>query len=505
MYSFYFDSSSCSGCKACQAACKDKHDLPVGMLWRRVYEVSGGGWQKQGEAWIADAYAYNLSISCNHCQQPACVEACPAAALYQRPDGLVLIEAEHCIGCKYCTWACPYGAPQYDPDYRVMTKCTGCEDNLAAGLPPACVAACPLRVLDFGDPELMQARYAVSGNGLAQSVPPLPGKELTQPGLLIRPHRDAGRTAGQPPRLANLEEVHTAPPQDERPLALFTVLAQMAVGAFITLGLFDLHSHTTATQIPVLFTGLVMAGALFFSLLHLGSPQRAYRAIANWRTSWLSREILSAGAFTAGLALFNFIQWAYPFYPWSRELERINYWFGSFHMHSFVFYLTALAGLALVYSISQVYRLRTVKVWDSWRTTAAFLITPALLGPLLALALMWFDRNPRLDFGFVFGLDNNLLRWSVWINQLVLPILIVQALIAWRESRQPPTNQKQRRLSVWRIGLLAGCGITTWLAGIHYYGLLIADYASLLSLIFALASELLGRWMFYEKKSHSGF
>jgi anaerobic dimethyl sulfoxide reductase subunit B (iron-sulfur subunit) len=66
-YAFYFDSSACSGCKACQVACKDKHNLEVGRLWRRVYEVSGGGWQRQGQAWTTSAFAYNLSLACNHC------------------------------------------------------------------------------------------------------------------------------------------------------------------------------------------------------------------------------------------------------------------------------------------------------------------------------------------------------------------------------------------------------------------------------------------------------
>ena len=64
---FYFDSSTCSGCKTCQMACKDKNDLPVGQLWRRVYEVTGGSWKKDGAAWQQDIFAYNLSLSCNIC------------------------------------------------------------------------------------------------------------------------------------------------------------------------------------------------------------------------------------------------------------------------------------------------------------------------------------------------------------------------------------------------------------------------------------------------------
>ena len=504
MYSFYFDSSSCSGCKACQAACKDKHDLPVGMLWRRVYEVSGGGWQKQGEAWVADAYAYNLSISCNHCQQPACVEACPAAALYQRPDGLVLIEAERCIGCKYCTWACPYGAPQYDPDYRVMTKCTGCEDNLAAGLPPACVAACPLRVLDFGDPELMQARYSVNA-ALAQSVAPLPGKELTQPGLLIRPHRDAGRSAGQPPRLANLEEVHTAPPQDERPLALFTVLAQMAVGAFITLGLFDLQFEAAVTALPVLVVSIIMVAALLISLMHLGQPQRAYQAIANWSTSWLSREILSAGAFTGGLALYNLLQWAGVNNP-------VNYVINDPSNRLVFFVPAALVGLGMVYSISRVYHLRTVMAWHNWRTTAAFFATTFLLGPLLAGVLLVLPSLPLMNFDFSpFAIE--VLRLGDLIAKTALIASLVQLLIAWLERPQEHFLHNARQRFSLRLGLLCLSTITSWVVLLRIPGGLIylshegiiSGVPLILAFIFALASELLGRWMFYEKKGHSDF
>ncbi len=150
-YAFYFDSSGCSGCKACQIACKDRNGLEVGLLWRRVYEVSGGSWERQGEAWQQDVYAYNLSVACNHCERAVCAEACPTQAIRQREDGIVLIDAERCIGCKYCSWACPYGAPQYDWRTKSMTKCTFCVEEVEAGLSPACVAACPLRVLDFGD------------------------------------------------------------------------------------------------------------------------------------------------------------------------------------------------------------------------------------------------------------------------------------------------------------------------------------------------------------------
>ncbi|MCA1899756.1 MAG: 4Fe-4S binding protein, partial [Chloroflexi bacterium] len=113
-YAFTFDASACSGCKACQEACKDKNNLPVGVLWRRVVEVSGGEWIRTGDAWTNTVFAYNLSIACNHCRHPKCAGVCPTDAYVHRPDGIVYIDSSKCMGCGYCAWACPYNAPRYN-------------------------------------------------------------------------------------------------------------------------------------------------------------------------------------------------------------------------------------------------------------------------------------------------------------------------------------------------------------------------------------------------------
>ncbi len=201
-YAFYFDASACSGCKACQAACKDKHGLGEGVLWRRVYEVSGGGWERCGEAWVSTVFAYNVSLACNHCERPICLEVCPANAYTQRPDGIVLLDSERCIGCRYCTWACPYGAPQYDEATGQTSKCTLCADEIDAGRIPACVAACPMRVLDFGQSDELKAKY-----GQSQTIYPLPAPELTGPSLVVSPHAQAARAALEAARVGNWEEV----------------------------------------------------------------------------------------------------------------------------------------------------------------------------------------------------------------------------------------------------------------------------------------------------------
>lgn len=168
-YAFYFDSNACSGCKACQAACKDKHDLPVDVLWRRVYEVTGGNWVKSGDVWVPGVFSYYLSMACHHCEKPICGEGCPTKAIYKRQDGIVILDTQSCIGCRYCEWACPYGAMQFVESERLMTKCHFCYDYIDLDKPPACVAACPMRALDFGELTDLREEIRRDARGLPAS------------------------------------------------------------------------------------------------------------------------------------------------------------------------------------------------------------------------------------------------------------------------------------------------------------------------------------------------
>ena len=172
------------------------------MLWRRVYEVSGGGWRRDGAAWRHDVWAYSLSISCNHCEEPVCLEVCPASAYSRGENGLVLHDPDKCLGCGNCAWACPYGAPQLDTARGVMTKCGLCAEDLAAGRPPACVAACPLRAIEYGDIEELAARYGPPEIGAAAGP-----RRSRRRRCALRAHRDAGRARATGGRVRNREEV----------------------------------------------------------------------------------------------------------------------------------------------------------------------------------------------------------------------------------------------------------------------------------------------------------
>jgi anaerobic dimethyl sulfoxide reductase subunit B len=200
---FYINLSGCSGCKACQIACKDKNDTPVGVIWRKVYEVTGGEWLQRGDALIDNTFTYYVSSACNHCSSPVCLDVCPSQAIWKREeDGIVLIDYDRCIGCRYCEWACPYGAPQYNEEVQVMTKCDFCYDYIDAGQKPACVSACQMRVLDFGEMEELRAKY-----GSLDDVAPLPDPDYTEPNHVFTPHRDALRAPAIGASIGNKEEV----------------------------------------------------------------------------------------------------------------------------------------------------------------------------------------------------------------------------------------------------------------------------------------------------------
>lgn len=199
---FYFNQALCTGCKACQIACKDKHDLPIGVNWRRVAEYTGGTWQESGDTFVPNVFSSYMSISCNHCEQPACVPVCPTTAMTQGEDGIVSVDESKCVGCGYCSWACPYSAPQLNEDKGHMSKCDMCADYRAQGQDPACVAACPSRALDWGPIDELRAKY-----GDIDAVEPLPSAAITRPRLVITPHRDAQPSGSGTGEIINPQEI----------------------------------------------------------------------------------------------------------------------------------------------------------------------------------------------------------------------------------------------------------------------------------------------------------
>jgi len=163
------DLDLCVGCHACATACKEwntgGHMAPLpdfnaygdgawGVWFNRIHSFEEGGSDGEGD----NARTVHFPKSCLHCEDAACVTVCPTGASYKRAeDGIVLVNESLCIGCKLCSWACPYGAREFDADEGVMKKCTLCIDriynaNLAPEeRQPACVYVCPTKARFFGD------------------------------------------------------------------------------------------------------------------------------------------------------------------------------------------------------------------------------------------------------------------------------------------------------------------------------------------------------------------
>jgi anaerobic dimethyl sulfoxide reductase subunit B (iron-sulfur subunit) len=173
---FYFDQTRCMGCHTCVVACKDWNNLPAELVhWRRVETYEEGK--------FPDVRVYHVSLSCNHCVRPACADACPEAAIIKREaDGVVLIQADKCTGCRECEDACPYGAIQFrSDDGAIAEKCTFCVDRLEDGEPPVCVASCPMRALEFGLLAELSRRP-----GAARTATHVPDGTKTTGALLIK-------------------------------------------------------------------------------------------------------------------------------------------------------------------------------------------------------------------------------------------------------------------------------------------------------------------------------
>ena len=157
-FGMVIDEERCIHCAACVVACKAENAVPDGRARNRVSEVESGAYP---------AVRVVMSPSqCMQCDDAPCVRVCPTGASHRNANGVVLIDADDCIGCRYCIEACPYDARYFDEQSGTVDKCTFCVHRTVMGFEPACVTTCPTRTRAFGDlddPISVVARLVASG------------------------------------------------------------------------------------------------------------------------------------------------------------------------------------------------------------------------------------------------------------------------------------------------------------------------------------------------------
>jgi formate dehydrogenase iron-sulfur subunit len=343
-YRFGFSMDACVGCHSCEVACAEQNGLPAGTTWRRVGEIEGG-LHRPGPSGPATgepraeyrAQRFHLSMSCNHCLEPLCLEGCPTGAYEKLANGVVAHHADDCIGCQYCTWGCPYNVPVFQPDRRIVTKCDMCLPRLEAGREPACVSACPTHAITVEAVDVAAWRADHS----AADAPELPDSSLTLSTTRIALPADV------PVDAFSASDWNLRPEHPHWPLVWLTLVSQVAVGVTVA------ASSSTHRVAAALLAAAAMAGAI----LHLGRPAMAWKALRGLRRSWLSREVALLGAYAGAAVGAAVVPALAP--------------------------AAVAAGVAGVYASARLYVVPGRPAWNTWLTPARFGATAAACGPLL--------------------------------------------------------------------------------------------------------------------------
>ena len=410
---FIYNLNKCVGCNACVVACSIENNTALSINYRKVNTFNA--------LQFPGLPLYYLSLACNHCDEAPCVAGCPSTALQKNMEtGIVTIDAKVCIGCKYCTWTCPYDAPKFNVLSRVVEKCNLCESTVLNGGLPACVHGCPTGALKYEEVERNRTDAA--------AFP----QEKTQPRVQIIPSRKE-RSSAQITKLdsdareAIQYELSKEIKADfsfksEWSLITFTSLVAILFGWFTAtvLSLSSIvHSYFESTKVtasdvlnvePLVFV-LLGASAGLISFLHLGKKLQALSAFRNLRSSWLSREIF----FYAGFFVLSF-------------------YFMLFNHAELLGVLGVLAGLAMLISIDRVYLFSVRKnvlpmhsaqvLLSGLLFTFFFLETYPVFFALLALKFMLYGIR-KVDF----TLKNEPIRMSLSLLRVLFGFIVPVSLL----------------------------------------------------------------------------
>ena len=417
-HGFFFTADNCIGCHACEAACSEKNENPAHIAFRSVGYVEGGSYP--------DYKRMNISMACNHCDDPVCLKGCPTGAYTKHAEfGAVLQDPDTCFGCGYCTWVCPYNAPQLDPVEGQVSKCNMCVDRLEVGLKPSCVSACVGNALDFGVIE----NIPENRDQAKVTIPGFPDPEITHPNIrfqqITEMPEEMKRTDSMPVKYQKDEQGSYKTVVDqkkgrtrywnlarlssrENPLVLFTLTAQASIGAFALPFLgsqFGIESfiafRDTVAYAPLgILSFLMVAFGLFMSSMHLGKPKRFYRGFNNWRHSPVCREGLGIAAFMGALGMH--ILFSLPSNSLFQSLDLMLFggvfserllseplsgsWTTSVaNVFGWLALPSALAGL---YYMNRCYRIKARPFWNHWQVVTSFFGNMLSLGAFVSGAVI---------------------------------------------------------------------------------------------------------------------
>ena len=267
---FIFTQDNCVGCNACTAGCILENGWDIHP--RTVFTYNS-------EA-LSTLPVSHLSIACNHCENPSCLEGCPSGALLRDLEtGAVFIDKLKCLGCNYCIWNCPYDAPKPQTKNGIVGKCNLCNSLLKEGGSPACTSACPTGALSYGT--LKDTKSYITSIVIDSKL---------NPALEIKGIREQIPVKIVPERVTTVTDKTAKYDYEVRlkgkwSLIIFTFLTTIAVSI--------VSSSLLQGKFPemvLLFSIILLAG--LSSLFHLGKPMRAWKALSNVRHSPLSREII---------------------------------------------------------------------------------------------------------------------------------------------------------------------------------------------------------------------
>jgi formate dehydrogenase iron-sulfur subunit len=366
---FEVDLDRCSGCKACVSACHSLNGLDEGEVWREVGLILGG---PPGLPVIQ-----HVTTACHHCVDPACLNACPVDAYEKDPiTGIVKHLDDQCFGCQYCMLACPYDAPKFHPVKGIVRKCDMCSDRLNAGEAPACVQGCPtqairIRVVDLSEVE----EIAAADRFLPTAPDPLHTLPTTRY-LSRQPLPGEARPA---------DHFRNAPEHAHAPLVVMLVLTQLSVGGFVVDGLLRLAGSSGGVD-SLLRIGISLGFGflgLAASVLHLGRPQYAFRALIGLRHSWLSREVAAFGLYGLLASVFVFMETAGSF--WLHARPRVEITLDA---------IVVIVGGFGIFSSVMVYHVVNRPFWHASRSGTKFAATTLVLGLATAiLASAWLGTS----------------------------------------------------------------------------------------------------------------